>query len=120
MRDMFQNHLLQLLTLTAMEPPAEFNATALRDEKVKVLKAVRPIRPETVGESTVRGQYRTYRDEPGVAAGTNTPTFAALKLYIDNWRWRNVPFYLRSGKALADKMTQISIQFRHVPHLMFP
>ena len=120
MRDMFQNHLLQLLTLTTMEPPAEFNATALRDEKVKVLKAIRPIRPETVGQSTVRGQYRTYRDEPGVAPATNTPTFAALQLHIDNWRWRNVPFYLRSGKALADKMTQISIQFKHVPHLMFP
>lgn len=120
MRDMFQNHLLQLLTLTAMEPPAEFNATSLRDEKVKVLKAIRPIKPEDVGRYTVRAQYRTYRDEPGVAPGTETPTFAALKLFIDNWRWRNVPFYLRSGKALAEKLTEISIQFRHVPHLMFP
>jgi glucose-6-phosphate 1-dehydrogenase len=120
MRDMFQNHLLQLLSLTGMEPPAEFNATALRDEKVKVLKAVRPIKPEEVGQYTARGQYRTYRDETGVAPDTETPTFACLKLYIDNWRWRNVPFYLRSGKALADKVTEISIQFRHVPHLMFP
>ena len=120
MRDMFQNHLLQLLTLTAMEPPAEFNATALRDEKVKVLKAIRPITPKAVANRTVRAQYRTYRDEPGVAPGTNTPTYAALKLFIDNWRWRNVPFYIRSGKALADKITEISIQFRHVPHLMFP
>jgi glucose-6-phosphate 1-dehydrogenase len=120
MRDMFQNHLLQLLSLTAMEPPAEFNATALRDEKVKVLKAVRPIKPEDVSDYTVRAQYRTYRDEPGVAPGTETPTFAAVKLFIDNWRWRNVPFYLRSGKALADKVTEVSIQFRHVPHLMFP
>jgi glucose-6-phosphate 1-dehydrogenase len=120
MRDMFQNHILQLLTLTAMEPPAEFNATALRDEKVKVLKAIQPIRPEEVGKYTVRAQYRTYRDEKGVELGTETPTFAALKLFINNWRWRNVPFYLRSGKALADKVTEISIQFRHVPHLMFP
>jgi len=120
MRDMFQNHILQLLTLTAMEPPAEFNATALRDEKVKVLKAVQPIQPEDASKYTVRAQYRTYRDEKGVASGTETPTFAALKLYINNWRWRNVPFYLRSGKALADKVTEISIQFRHVPHLMFP
>ncbi len=120
MRDMFQNHLLQLLTLTAMEAPADFNAASLRDEKVKVLKAVRPIKPEDVGEVTVRGQYRSYRDEPDVAKGTDTPTFAILKLFIDNWRWRNVPFYIRSGKALADKVTEISVQFRHVPHLMFP
>ena len=120
MRDMFQNHLLQLFTLTAMEPPAEFNAISLRDEKVKVLKAVRPIVPQDVAQYTVRGQYRSYRDEKGVARGTETATFAALRLYIDNWRWRNVPFYLRSGKALADKLTEVSIQFRHVPHLMFP
>ncbi len=120
MRDMFQNHLLQLLSLTAMEPPAEFNATSLRDEKVKVLKAVQPIKPEEVAQYTVRAQYRTYRDEEGVASGTETPTFAAIKLFINNWRWRNVPFYLRSGKALAAKVTEISIQFRHVPHLMFP
>ena len=119
-RDMFQNHLLQLLSLTAMEPPAEFNATALRDEKVKVLKAIRPIKPEEVGQYTVRAQYRTYRDEEGVSPLTETPTFAAIKLFVDNWRWRNVPFYLRSGKALANKVTEISIQFRHVPHLMFP
>ncbi|MCB9104243.1 MAG: glucose-6-phosphate dehydrogenase [Anaerolineales bacterium] len=120
LRDMFQNHLLQLLTLTAMEPPAEFNATTLRDEKVKVLKAVQRIEPEGVGEFTVRGQYRTYRDEKGVAFNTNTATFAAAKMYINNWRWRNVPFFLRSGKALAGKVTEIAVQFRHVPHLMFP
>lgn len=120
MRDMFQNHLLQLLTLVSMEPPAEYNATALRDEKVKVLKAVQLVMPEDVGQFTVRAQYRTYRDEPGVAKGTNTATFAAIKLFVNNWRWRNVPFYLRSGKALSDKVTEINIQFRHVPHLMFP
>jgi glucose-6-phosphate 1-dehydrogenase len=120
MRDMFQNHILQLLTLTAMEPPAEFDATALRDEKVKVLKAIQPIRSEDVGKYTVRAQYRTYRDEKGVSVGTETATFAALKIFINNWRWRNVPFYLRSGKALADKVSEITVQFRHVPHLMFP
>lgn len=120
LRDMFQNHLIQLLALTAMEPPAEFNATSLRDEKVKVLKAVRQIKPEEVSKYTVRAQYRSYRDEKGVAKGTETATYAAIQLYIDNWRWRKVPFYLRSGKALADKVSEIIIQFRHVPHLMFP
>ncbi len=120
LRDMFQNHLLQLLTLTAMEPPAEFNATALRDEKVKVLKAVQLISPEDVAKYTVRAQYRTYRDERGVEPNTETATFAAMKLFINNWRWRDVPFYLRSGKALGDKVTEITVQFRHVPHLMFP
>lgn len=120
LRDMFQNHIIQLMTLTAMEPPAEFNATSLRDEKVKVLKAIRPIKPDDVRNCVVRAQYRTYRDEPGVAERSKTPTYAALKLYVDNWRWRNVPFYLRSGKALAKKISEISIQFRHVPHLMFP
>lgn len=120
LRDMFQNHILQLLTLTAMEPPAEFNATSLRDEKVKVLKAVRRLTMEEVKSNTVRAQYRTYRDEKGVAPNSKTPTFTALKLFIDNWRWRNVPFYIRSGKALGQKISEISIQFRHVPHLMFP
>jgi glucose-6-phosphate 1-dehydrogenase len=114
LRDMFQNHLLQLLTLTAMEPPAAFEANALRDEKVKVLRAVRP------AVQSVRGQYRGYRDEPGVAPDSQTPTYAALKLMVDNWRWRDVPFYLRSGKQLAAKTTKIGIQFKCVPHLMFP
>jgi len=114
LRDMFQNHLLQLLTLTAMEPPAVFEANALRDEKVKVLRAVRPI------VQSVRAQYRGYRDEPGVAPDSQTPTYAALQLLVDNWRWRDVPFYLRSGKRLAAKTTAIAIQFKRVPHLMFP
>jgi glucose-6-phosphate 1-dehydrogenase len=114
LRDMFQNHLLQLLTLTAMEPPAVFEANALRDEKVKVLRAVRP---ET---RSVRGQYRGYRAEPGVAPDSQTPTYAALQLLVDNWRWRDVPFYLRSGKQLAAKTTEMAIQFKRVPHLMFP
>jgi glucose-6-phosphate 1-dehydrogenase len=114
LRDMFQNHLLQLLTLTAMEPPAVFEANALRDEKVKVLRAVRP---ET---RSVRGQYRGYRDEPDVAPDSQTPTYAALQLFVDNWRWRDVPFYLRSGKQMTAKTTEIAIQFKGVPHLMFP
>jgi glucose-6-phosphate 1-dehydrogenase len=113
-RDMFQNHLLQLLTLTAMEPPALFEANALRDEKVKVLRAVQ------VGEHSVRAQYEGYRAEEGVASGSQTPTYAALALFVANWRWQGVPFYLRSGKNLAVKTTQVSVQFKDVPHLMFP
>lgn len=115
LRDMFQNHLLQLLTLVAMEPPASFNADALRNEKVKVLSAVRPIELR----DTVRAQYEGYRSTPGVAPNSQTPTYAALKLYIDNWRWQGVPFYLRSGKALAQKTSEIVIQFQCPPHVMF-
>jgi glucose-6-phosphate 1-dehydrogenase len=114
LRDMFQNHLLQLLTLTAMEPPSLFDADALRDEKVKVLRALRP------GSESVRGQYRGYRQEPGVERESQTPTYAALQLFIDNWRWQAVPFYLRSGKSLQMKTSEIAIQFKGVPHLMFP
>jgi glucose-6-phosphate 1-dehydrogenase len=114
LRDMFQNHLLQLLALTAMEPPAIFEANALRDEKVKVLRAIRPV------ARSVRGQYRGYRDEPGVASNSQMPTYAALQLMVDNWRWRDVPFYLRSGKQMAAKTTEIAVQFKRVPHLMFP
>ena len=120
LRDMFQNHLLQLLTLVAMEPPSSFNADALRDEKVKVLKALRRVTPREVGQYAVAGQYQGYCDEPGVAADSLTPTYAALRLNIDNWRWQDVPFYLRSGKALAEKTTEIVIQFRRPPHMMFP
>jgi glucose-6-phosphate 1-dehydrogenase len=116
LRDMFQNHLLQLLTFTAMEPPAVFNAKALRDEKVKVLRSVRLIGPSDV----VWGQYAGYREEKGVAAGSTTPTFAAVKLAVDNWRWQGVPFYLRSGKALAAKTTELTLQFKQVPHFLFP
>jgi glucose-6-phosphate 1-dehydrogenase len=114
LRDMFQNHLLQLLTLAAMEPPALFEANALRDEKVKVLRAVRP----TI--QSVRGQYGGYRAEEGVAPGSDTPTYAALQLFVDNWRWQGVPFYLRSGKNMAGKTSEMSIQYKDVPHLMFP
>jgi glucose-6-phosphate 1-dehydrogenase len=119
-RDMFQNHLLQLLSLVAMEPPASFEADALRDEKVKVLKSIRPIPPDQVIENVVRGQYRGYRQEEGVDPESNTATYAALRLYLDNWRWQGVPFYLRSGKRLAEKCTEILIQFKCPPLTMFP
>ena len=119
-RDMMQNHMLQLLALVAVEPPASLDAEALRNEKVKVLKAIRPMRPEEVGQHTVLGQYRTYRDAPGVVPQSQTATYAAIRFYIDNWRWKGVPFYLRSGKALAAKTTEISIYFKEPPHVMFP
>jgi glucose-6-phosphate 1-dehydrogenase len=114
LRDMFQNHLLQLLTLAAMEPPALFEANALRDEKVKVLRAVRP------KVKSLRGQYRGYRDEKGIPRDSETPTYAALQLFVDNWRWQGVPFYLRSGKNMTAKTSEMAIQFKDVPHLMFP
>jgi len=119
LRDMFQNHLLQLLALTAMEAPARFEADAIRDEKVKVFRAIRPLRREDVFNDTIRGQYRKYRDEPGVPPDSETATFAVVKLHVDNWRWQGVPFLLRSGKAMPCRTTQIVIQFRQVPHMLF-
>ena len=119
-RDMFQNHLLQLMTLVAMEPPASFEATALRNEKVKVLSSIRPMKAEEVVHRTVRAQYKGYREENGVSPESNTPTYAAVKLQIDNWRWQGVPFYLRSGKGLKEKLSQITIEFKEPPHLLFP
>ncbi len=115
LRDMFQNHLLQLLSLVAMEPPSSVNADALRNEKVKVLSALRPV----LLSDTVRGQYEGYLSAEGVAPDSQTATFAALKLYIDNWRWQDVPFYLRSGKALNAKSSEIVVTFRRPPHLFF-
>jgi glucose-6-phosphate 1-dehydrogenase len=115
LRDMFQNHLLQLMALVAMGPPDSFEADRLRDEKVKALRAVRPIRIE----DTVRAQYRGYRETEGVRSDSHTPSYAALKLFIDNWRWDSVPFYLRSGKALKQKGSEIVVQFRRPPHSMF-
>jgi glucose-6-phosphate 1-dehydrogenase len=120
LRDMFQNHLLQLLTLVAMEPPASFSANHLRNEKVKVLSAVQPMTPEQVSANTVRGQYKGYRKEAQVNPNSATPTYAAIRLYINNWRWKGVPFYLRSGKNLAEKQSQIIIQFKEPPLAMFP
>jgi glucose-6-phosphate 1-dehydrogenase len=122
---MIQNHALQLLTLTAIEPPVAFNATALRNEKVKVLEAIRSITASDVAQSTVRAQYRsqngpTYRQEEDVQPNSETPTYAALKLFVDNWRWQGVPFFVRSGKMLKAKSTDIVVRFKRVPHLMFP
>jgi glucose-6-phosphate 1-dehydrogenase len=120
LRDMFQNHLLQLLTFTAMEVPAKFDAELVRNEKVKVLESIRPLASADVAHASVRGQYAGYRQEDGVAADSQTATFAALRLCIDNWRWQGVPFYLRSGKGMSCRTTQIVIQFRQPPHRMFP
>jgi len=114
-RDMFQNHLLQLLALVAMEPPSSFNAEAVRNEKAKLFESIRPI----VLTDTVRGQYEGYLQAEGVTPGSQTPTYAAFKLNIDNWRWQGVPFYLRSGKALMRKTSEIIIEFQRPPHLMF-
>ncbi len=119
LRDMFQNHLLQLLTLVAMEPPVAVEANSLRDEKVKVLRAIREISPEKSSRFTVRGQYEGYRSEPGVAATSTTETYGALTLFVDNWRWQGIPFYLRSGKMLSGKVSQIAIRFVRPPHQMF-
>jgi glucose-6-phosphate 1-dehydrogenase len=127
LRDMFQNHMFQLLSLTAMEPPSLFSADRVRDEKVKVLHSIRPFPLERLDDCVVTGQYtgsasaeiRGYREEAGVAADSSLPTYAALKVWIDNWRWNGVPFYLRSGKRLKQRTTEIAIHFRPVPHMMF-
>jgi glucose-6-phosphate 1-dehydrogenase len=128
-RDMFQNHLLQLLCLTAMEPPVSMAADDVRDEKSKLLKAVRRIAPEEVALAAVRGQYGPgiidgkpvpgYREEAGVAKNSTTVTYAAIKFFIDNWRWESVPFYLRSGKRMAKRVTEIAIEFKRPPLLLF-
>jgi len=120
LRDMFQNHLLQLLSLVAMEPPASFDATALRNEKVKVLTSIKPMKESDVIENTVRAQYIGYSAEQGVNPESTTPSYAAIKLQVDNWRWQGVPFYLRSGKKLKEKLSQITIEFKEPPHLLFP
>jgi glucose-6-phosphate 1-dehydrogenase len=114
-RDMFQNHLFQLLALIGMEPPASFAADAVRNEKSKFLQAVRPINLA----DTVRAQYEGYCQSEGVAEDSQTPTYAAMQLQVDNWRWKGVPFYLRSGKALSQKVSEIVIEFQKPPHLMF-
>ena len=127
LRDMVQNHMLQLLALVAMEPPADFDATSVRDEKVKVLRSLRPITAATVETHAVTGQYRHgavggapvqgYADELGRPSGTET--FVALKAHVDNWRWAGVPFYLRTGKRMPERKTEIFIQFKCVPHSIF-
>jgi glucose-6-phosphate 1-dehydrogenase len=130
LRDMVQNHLLQILCLIAMESPVSFDADEVRNRKVDVLHAIRPISTDQVHEFAVRGQYSAgwlqgervpaYRAEPGVAADSSTETFAAVKLFVDNWRWQDVPFYLRTGKRLLARVSEVSIQFRPVPHQSFP
>jgi glucose-6-phosphate 1-dehydrogenase len=119
LRDMFQNHLLQLLTVTAMESPARYQADTVRDEKVKVLQAIRPMTPVEVVRDTVRGQYRGYATEKDVPSDSQTATFAVAKLAVQNWRWQGVPFYLRSGKAMSCRTTQIVIQFHEPPLMLF-
>jgi glucose-6-phosphate 1-dehydrogenase len=130
LRDMVQNHLMQLLCLVAMEPMVSFDADEIRNKKADVLHAVRPIHPESVHQCVVRGQYGRgwvggkeepgYREEEGVSPDSQTETFVALKLFLDNWRWQGVPFYLRTGKRLARQASEIAIQFRGVPHQSFP
>ncbi len=115
LRDMFQNHLLQLLALTAMEPPASLNADDIRNEKVKVLRAI--LTPEPL--AGVRAQYDGYRSAEGVAPDSSTPTYAALRLYVNTWRWQGVPFYLRSGKALGSKISEITVRFQQPPGILF-
>jgi glucose-6-phosphate 1-dehydrogenase len=129
LRDMFQNHMFQLLALTAMEPPVSFGAEAVRDEKIKVFLSIRPFPLDELKKYVVVGQYGKgqinkksvpgYREEKGVSEKSITPTFAAMKVLIDNWRWNGVAFYLRSGKRLSSRKTEISIHFKPVPHLMF-
>ncbi len=120
LRDMFQNHLLQLMALVAMEAPAKYSADLLRNEKVKLLDAITIPTAEEAKETIVTGQYAGYLKEKGVHPDSKTPTFAAIRLNVDNWRWRGVPFFLRSGKALKSRTSEILIQFRCPPHLMFP
>jgi len=129
LRDLVQNHMLQLLTLLCMEPPTSFDADKVRDEKVKVLDAIRPLRPDEVARNTVRGQYLAgaiggedvpgYLEEDGVPADSGTETYAALRLEVNNWRWAGVPIFLRTGKRLARKVTEIAVQLKPVPHMAF-
>jgi glucose-6-phosphate 1-dehydrogenase len=129
LRDMVPNHIFQLVTLTAMEPPISFQADAVRDEQAKILRAMQPFAPEDVLTRAVRGQYGAgsvdgaavpaYRAEPRVAPDSQTPTFVGLKLLIDNWRWAGVPFYVRTGKRLASRATEVAIQFQRAPFVLF-
>lgn len=130
MRDMIQNHILQLLCLVAMEPPVSFEADKVRDKKVEVLRSMRRFQAEDIKKHTVRGQYTNgwidgkevpaYRKEKGVKPDSNTETFAAIKFHVDNWRWHGIPFYLRTGKRMQQSSSIISIQFKDVPHMIFP
>ena len=119
LRDMVQNHIFQLLALVAMEPPAALDAISIRDEKTKVYKSIRPILPQRVDDFVVRGQYEGYLKEKDVPADSRTETFAGLKLFIDNWRWGGMPFYIRTGKFLKEKLSEIVIRFRSPPLTLF-
>ena len=119
LRDMIPNHIFQLICLTAMEPPVSFDADAVRDEQSKILKALQPMMPEDVLARTVRGQYEGYRSEPNVSPTSRTETFVAMKFFIDNWRWADVPFYVRTGKRMPTRVTEIAIQFRRAPFVLF-
>jgi glucose-6-phosphate 1-dehydrogenase len=129
LRDMVQNHLLQVLSLVAMEPPVSLEAESIRDEKVKLLKSIRPLEPADVARQVVRGQYFAgtvdgelrpgYRQEPKVKPDSNVETYVALKLFIDNWRWSGVPFFLRTGKNLPLSTSEVRVQFRPTPHVLF-
>jgi glucose-6-phosphate 1-dehydrogenase len=129
LRDMVQNHILQVLALVSMEPPVSLEAEAIRDEKVKLLKSIRPLSPADVAKQVVRGQYFAgvvdaearpgYRQEPKVKSDSNVETYVAMKLFVDNWRWSGIPFYLRTGKNLPTSTSEVRIQFRPTPHVLF-
>lgn len=129
LRDMFQNHMMQLLSLVAMEPPSIYEADRIRDEKAKIYRSLRPFPLDDLDNHLILGQYTagmvggqsvpSYVKEPGVAPDSNTPTFAAMKVYVDNWRWQGVPFYITSGKCMSEKRTDIEVRFKEVPHSMF-
>jgi glucose-6-phosphate 1-dehydrogenase len=118
-RDVLQNHALQILSLIAMEPPARLDANAIRDEKVKAIRSIRPVAHDEVPRMSVRGQYAGYRSEPGVDPHSSTETYAALKLHVDNWRWGGIPFYVRCAKSMPRRVTEVAVQFRAVPQVLF-
>ncbi|MHC4885948.1 MAG: glucose-6-phosphate dehydrogenase, partial [Planctomycetota bacterium] len=118
-RDFVQNHLLEVMSLIAMEQPVSFKADPIRDEKVKVLRSLRPVSLPEVGEHLVAGQYEAYREIEGVREGSRTPSYAALRVMVDNWRWQGVPFLLRAGKALAERVTEVTIHFKRIPFCLF-
>src|SRR5262249_4249774 len=111
LRDMIQNHLLQVMATIAMEPPSMFEANAVRDERAKLLRSIRILRPEDVAQYAVAGQYRGYRDEPKVAKDSRANTFAAATFFVDNWRWAGVPFFIRTGKKLPKRVADVAIQY---------
>lgn len=119
LRDMFQNHMIQMLSLVAMEPPSSFEADRVRDEKVKLMRSIRPFPVDRLDDWMVRGQYEGYRSEEGVAPESTTETFVAARLKIDNWRWKGVPFYMRAGKCMPHRLSEIAITFKKLPHSMF-